>query len=1187
MKRILLSLTAVLFAVVGWAQSEWKDITSDYIKNAAMSIDRDQQTDWTLVGCTDNGPSEGYNVYGFYAGWGALESTVGSAKQDITLPAGKYRMTGYAFFRQGLKFDVEPSKSLGKMIAGEESAVIPTLGSVSGLDPYPDNFPQAADAFYNKNLYQSTLEFTLSEDKTITVGFECTFDLQQSWMLIGEMKLYREMTILDEYKLVRESLKSLQTEGLNAGLMEKVNATLTETENMVGSDEELNSATSMMRTTKTEVEEVLPKLKEIEEYLVSCENVISISTEKRAGVTDAFKEALKTSGLESAVTPEDFAGVKTVCENAYIEYILNAVPNQGEFFDYTIFIEGIGNSTNGWVNEFTGFNKNYQYNGASNKNNEALGLIKPGYIEAWNDGTAFTGTLTYTKNNLPTGVYKLSAYTFKNDGATVNFKANDKTISLADAAGLYTQPILEGVEVTDGTLTFGLEMLGNANWIGITNVELSYVGMLDAETLKASLTEARTALQNALDAATEANTIGKAMKEEVVKLLSETGNVGGDPIALELACNKVIAMTNSLGEITEAYAEVAQQIQEALLIITNSVVDNTDDKTAMSDAHTKANKELEEALDVEVIKAIGDDLSDATNAFVLVAYPTNGTSFDYTFLMENPSFETGDLSPWMATQGYDTGVKPNTGDFSFSGADGNYLFNTWNGSAIDFNVAQTVTNLRDGLYRLSALVASDAGNVITLTAGKATADVTAIDKHTGVNISVDNVEVVNGELFVKASSKGWFKADNFRLEYMGKLLYTEVPEAITPAEGDIESIPLPVIITPSGKYSVINGVHDGNYVESLNCPAPYLQKKGSEERIEVALVAYGSGNDIELYFVDDDGVPLQAAVGEQYDLVIPEGLYSCPDNEEDGESYILSGPQNKEIRCEYTIVEHIVGPNIQAIGIDPNPENAIETVSTFTLAFDQPVTINTSEDAPAVYLMSRLSGQISATVSAVEGEGQENQILITLEREVVDAGMYMLVVPEKVVLNANGDWNASVENLTYTVVGKKVETTNYQPTGITPAEGEVTSLKSFVLQFQKETFAVTNVDSQEEAYLINKDTQEKVSATLDMGDEYNEIKIELTEEVTAKGSYTLVVPAMKIQQASDSWGNNVLDNAPELRYDFTVVEGQSIDAILAKGQRVDVYTVSGLLVKKAANRETLKTLKKGLYIINGKGVLIK
>ena len=148
-------------------------------------------------------------------------------------------------------------------------------------------------------------------------------------------------------------------------------------------------------------------------------------------------------------------------------------------------------------------------------------------------------------------------------------------------------------------------------------------------------------------------------------------------------------------------------------------------------------------------------------------------------------------------------------------------------------------------------------------------------------------------------------------------------------------------------------------------------------------------------------------------------------------------------------------------------------------------------------------------------------------------------------------------NLTYRVTGKKVETTNYQPTGITPAEGEVESLKNFVLQFEKETFAVTNVDCLEEAYLINKDTEAKVSATLDLGDEYNEIKIELAEEVTAKGSYTLVVPAMKIQQASDSWGNNILDNSPELRYDFTVVGGQSIDAILAKGQKVDVYTVGG------------------------------
>ncbi len=80
---------------------------------------------------------------------------------------------------------------------------------------------------------------------------------------------------------------------------------------------------------------------------------------------------------------------------------------------------------------------------------------------------------------------------------------------------------------------------------------------------------------------------------------------------------------------------------------------------------------------------------------------------------------------------------------------------------------------------------------------------------------------------------------------------------------------------------------------------------------------------------------------------------------------------------------------------------------------------------------------------------------------------------------------------------------------------------------------------------------------------------------------------MKIQQASDSWGNNILDNSPELRYDFTVVGGQSIDAILAKRTESGCLYRRRLLVKKAADREALKTLKKGLYIINGKGVLIK
>ncbi len=74
------------------------------------------------------------------------------------------------------------------------------------------------------------------------------------------------------------------------------------------------------------------------------------------------------------------------------------------------------------------------------------------------------------------------------------------------------------------------------------------------------------------------------------------------------------------------------------------------------------------------------------------------------------------------------------------------------------------------MYKLTALVAADAGTTLTLTAGGVkTANVAAIDKATGVDVSVDGVEVVNGELLVKVASSNWFKADNFRLNTQARL----------------------------------------------------------------------------------------------------------------------------------------------------------------------------------------------------------------------------------------------------------------------------------------------------------------------------------------------------------------------------------------------------------------------------------
>lgn len=133
MKKVLLSLGAFLFSVAGWAQA-WQDVTDTYVKNAGMTENADTQTAWQVEGLTDNGPKDGYNIYGFYSGWGSLERTAGSATQEITLPAGNYKLTGYGFFRDGVAYNTNPTVSLGYMFAGEEELLLPTLGSVEGLN---------------------------------------------------------------------------------------------------------------------------------------------------------------------------------------------------------------------------------------------------------------------------------------------------------------------------------------------------------------------------------------------------------------------------------------------------------------------------------------------------------------------------------------------------------------------------------------------------------------------------------------------------------------------------------------------------------------------------------------------------------------------------------------------------------------------------------------------------------------------------------------------------------------------------------------------------------------------------------------------------------------------------------------------------------------------------------------------
>ncbi len=167
---------------------------------------------------------------------------------------------------------------------------------------------------------------------------------------------------------------------------------------------------------------------------------------------------------------------------------------------------------------------------------------------------------------------------------------------------------------------------------------------------------------------------------------------------------------------------------------------------------------------------ITDKLNAAVGKLKLPDY-TN-TPCDFTQVIENNSFEgdgSGSLNGWQYYVGGDTKAADiSDATYTIENADGQYVFNTWSGSAPSegFWISQTLYGLPAGKYKLEALLASDKGNKITLAANDNAQEFTMENaKEIATDASIIFTLAEEGNVTIKASSGSWFKADNFRLTY--------------------------------------------------------------------------------------------------------------------------------------------------------------------------------------------------------------------------------------------------------------------------------------------------------------------------------------------------------------------------------------------------------------------------------------
>lgn len=158
---------------------------------------------------------------------------------------------------------------------------------------------------------------------------------------------------------------------------------------------------------------------------------------------------------------------------------------------------------------------------------------------------------------------------------------------------------------------------------------------------------------------------------------------------------------------------------------------------------------------------------------------------DATWLIVNPSFETGDETGWTLI-----GKDPNGNDefqttnrYSMSNMDGQYLMNAYQWWSSSIGVRQVVEDVPSGAYEISAVVCTWANRYVWFSANEHTVNTAGINDQTGIPVSIALTIDEQQTLDISAGSTAewwnaghegetqtFFKLDNVRLTCKGLFL---------------------------------------------------------------------------------------------------------------------------------------------------------------------------------------------------------------------------------------------------------------------------------------------------------------------------------------------------------------------------------------------------------------------------------
>ena len=422
--------------------------------------------------------------------------------------------------------------------------------------------------------------------------------------------------------------------------------------------------------------------------------------------------------------------------------------------------------------------KSYVFAGTNQTALANLGEIaSPTPVDTWAEVVAESGTV-YIPNSQQAGYNA-----FNDDNLTSTLQKSVKTVVVGENGeltfGVKTDDTMEG-DCWTVWYTFSISYNAvNEDILGDELAELIETATEYLETYEDDMnSNAHDNLESAIQEAEDAvDADSETMSAAVVALQAALDYAKTNVADLAALQDALDALENAFSDYSDTASKEAQDEYDAV----NEAAANTSDLTNEEiEALIERAKEAASALRIPASGGASDD-----------------NPIDFTQVITNNSFEDG-LTGWTYYAGSDTKAADNSNDtYHIDNADGNFVFNTWNGSAPEggFYVEQVIKGLPAGTYNLEALLASDKGNTISLIANSYEVPYTMENDKNVATEAFNIFPLEEGEdLVIRVASASWFKADYFRLTYFG----TESDKEIT----GIESVETAETSAPAAIYTI-------------------------------------------------------------------------------------------------------------------------------------------------------------------------------------------------------------------------------------------------------------------------------------------------------------------------------------------------------------------------------------------------